>query len=147
MRKIINNYAIGFFLTSLMVSCHGNDIFISPKQKTAYSTYEIRTLHIETSKDYYHIRCKKGHEGDKCIRLDSIPDYYLIERSNNPKAKNDSLAKRNNSYNILRPNESYTLSNSTIGDAAQNYIYFSTDSNAEIINVTTEEPLTDSPTE
>ena len=147
MRKIINNYAIGFFLTSLMVSCHGNDIFISPKQKTAYSTYEIRTLHIETSKDYYHIRCKKGHEGDKCIRLDSIPDYYLIERSNNPKAKNDSLAKRSNSYNILRPNESYTLSNSTIGDAAPSDIYFSTDSNAEIINVTTEEPLTDSPTE
>ena len=147
MRKIINNYIIGFFLASLMVSCHGNDIFISPKYKTAYSTYEIRTLHVETSEDYYHIICQNGHEGDKCIRLDSIPDYYLIEKSNNPKAKNDSLAKRSNSYNILRPNESYTLSNSTIGDAAPSDIYFSTDSNAEIINVTTEEPLTDSPTE
>ena len=86
MRKIINNYIIGFFLASLMVSCHGNDIFISPKQKTAYSTYEIRTLHVETSEDYYHIRCQNGHEGDKCIRLDSIPDYYLIEKSKKHKS-------------------------------------------------------------
>ena len=117
----------------------GNDIFISPKHKTAYSTYEIRTLYVDTSEDYYHIICPNGHEGNKCIRLDSIPDYYLIEKSNNSKAKNDSLAKRSNSYNILRPNESYTLSNSTIGDAAPSDIYFSTDSNAEIINVTTTE--------
>ena len=91
--------------------------------------------------------CQNGHEGDKCIRLDSIPNYYLIEKINSTKTLNDSLAKRSNSYNILRPNESYTLSNTTIGDAAPSDIYFSTDSNAEIINVTTEEPLTDSPTE
>ena len=116
-----------------MISCHGNDLFINKKNKTIYSNHEIEKFYIETNEDMYYFYCKKGHKGDKSIRLDSIPTLYLIEKNGCPISIHDNIIIRNNYYNLLQKNEVYIVSNATIGDATAYSVSFRTDSIARII--------------
>lgn len=117
-----------------IVSCHGNDLFINKEQKSIYSSYEIRVLYITINDYTYYIRCKNGHKGECCLRLDSIPNsYYIEDIYNASKNKHYQNPESNNKYNFLFKNSSYEIDNNTIGDAASCTITFCTDSIAEIL--------------
>lgn len=111
-----------------LISCDGNDIYINKENKTIYSSHEIKKLSIELSKDIYFISCDINQEGDKCIRLDSIPEYYHVVKNGHSRFQYNNVNK--NGYNLLFKNEFYTIDNHTIGDAASRCITFNTDSNA-----------------
>ena len=117
---------------TVVVSCNGNDISISIENKAISSKHEIKCLYIEMKNDSYFITCKQGYKGDKCIRLDSVPCKYEIENTDNTSLKIESIRKGIKSYNFLRRNDLYTITNLSNGDAGADKIVFSTDSNAQI---------------
>lgn len=80
----------------------------------------------------YFLTCKQGYKGDKCIRLDSIPCKYQLENTEKSIFKAENIRKKSNSYNILRRDEEYIVTNLSVGDAGVNKIIFSTDSNMQI---------------
>ena len=123
-----------FFMlyATVVVSCNGNDISISIENKAIYSKHEIKCLYIEMKNDSYFITCKQGYKGDKCIRLDSVPCKYEIENTDNTSLKIESIRKGIKSYNFLRRNDLYTITNLSNGDAGADKIVFSTDSDAQI---------------
>ena len=117
---------------TVVVSCNGNDISISIENKAISSKHEIKCLYIEMKNDSYFITCKQWYKGDKCIRLDSVPCKYEIENTDNTSLKIESIRKGIKSYNFLRRNDLYTITNLSNGDAGADKIVFSTDSNAQI---------------
>lgn len=129
-KKIIKLFFMLY--ATVVVSCNGNDISISIENKTVYSKHEIKCLYIEMKNDSYFITCKQGYRGDKCIKLDSIPCKYELENADKSILKIERFRKGKKTYNFLRRNDFYTITNLSNGDAGADKIIFSTDSDAQI---------------
>lgn len=129
--KIITNLSLMLYII-VVVSCAGNDISICIENKSIYSSHEIKNLYIEMKNDSYFITCKQGYRGDKCIKLDSIPCKYELENADKSILKIERFRKGKKSYNFLRRNDFYTITNLSNGDAGGSKIIFSTDSDMQI---------------
>ena len=123
------NIVYGLLISMILVSCHGNDLYLNKEYKTVYSPYEIKKLSVRTNHRTYFIYSKKGRIGDNYIRLDSITDSYVIYE------KDTIVAKKNNTYNLIHANDSYEISNFTVGDATAWRISFRTNKFGYIIDV------------
>lgn len=145
--KILRNNIIGFvILVSLVcVSCSGNPIHINPETLTVFSEHvSLSSLIIEITDDKskcdYEIFYTRKEKGPQFIKLDSIPKYYTIEEYLNGYKKNDmfkpELSNHNQTYNLIRRNCHYIVTNSSVGDAAAISISFDTDSVGHIIEKT-----------
>jgi hypothetical protein len=124
----IKTLVIVITITFLIISCSGNSIYYNSQKKGIMSCEGsfLSTLIIAgtgNNYDFYYITSNKGVEVFKPKDIHS--DFVIKDKKDNIIANSDFR---------LKPLSEYKISNTSKGDAGEQWLIVKTDNNGEIIN-------------